>query len=49
MNDTHIEAHNPTFQTVYELYNREQYTRYVERYLSENNYTRISTRNTKEL
>jgi hypothetical protein len=38
MNDTHIEAHNPIFQTVHELYDRYQYTHYLERYLSKNNH-----------
>jgi hypothetical protein len=38
MNNTHIEAHNPIFQTVHELYDRSQYTRYLERYLSKNNH-----------
>jgi hypothetical protein len=40
MNDTHIEACNPIFQTVHEFYDREQYTRYLEWYLSENNHTK---------
>jgi hypothetical protein len=48
VNDTHIEAHNPIFQTVHELYDRQQYTRYLERYLSENSYTKISTKNAKQ-
>jgi hypothetical protein len=39
MNDTPIEVHNPIFQIVHELYDREQYTRYLVRYLRENNHT----------
>jgi hypothetical protein len=48
MNDTHIEAYNPIFQTVHELYDRWQCSRYVELCLSENSYTRNRTRNTKQ-
>jgi hypothetical protein len=40
MNDKHIEAHNPIFQTVHELYDKYQYTRYLERYLTENSHTK---------
>jgi hypothetical protein len=40
MNDTHIEARNPVFQTVHELYDRKQYIRHLERYLSKNNHTK---------
>jgi hypothetical protein len=36
----------PIFQTVHELYDRQQYTHYLGRYLSENNHTKISTVNT---
>jgi hypothetical protein len=36
----HIEAHNPIFLTAQELYDREQYTRYLQGYLSENNHTK---------
>jgi hypothetical protein len=45
MNETYIEAHNPILQTVHGLYNRQQYTHYLARYLSESNYTGVSTRN----
>jgi hypothetical protein len=44
MNDVHIEAHNPVFQTVHELCNRQQNIHYLERYLSESNRTRVSIR-----
>jgi hypothetical protein len=30
MNDTHIEAYNPIFQTVHEIYDIQRYTRYPE-------------------
>jgi hypothetical protein len=40
MNDTHIEARKPIFQTVHELYDRYQYTRYLEGYLRENSRTK---------
>jgi hypothetical protein len=40
MNDTNIEAQNRIFQRVHELYDRLQYTRYLERYLSENSHTK---------
>lgn len=40
MNNTHIEAHNPVFRTVQEFYQGQQHTRYLERYLSANNYTK---------
>jgi hypothetical protein len=34
MNDVNIEAHNPIFQTVDELCDRQRYIRYLKRYLS---------------
>jgi hypothetical protein len=38
MNVTHIEMHNPIFQTVHEIYDRQQHTRYLEKYISKSKY-----------
>jgi hypothetical protein len=48
MNDTHIEVHNPIFQRVHELYDRLQYTRYLKRYISEINHTKINIVNARD-
>jgi hypothetical protein len=48
MNDTQIETYNPILKTVYEIYDRLQYIRYLQGCLSENNHTKISTMNTHQ-
>jgi hypothetical protein len=42
MNETHIELHNPIFQTVHENYDTQQHIRYLEKYISERKYTKKS-------
>jgi hypothetical protein len=42
MNETCIELHNPIFQTVHEIYDTQQHTRYLEKYISESKYTKKS-------
>jgi hypothetical protein len=47
MNDTYIDTHNPIFQIIHELYDRQQNIHHKKRYKSGNRYIKqISTRNT---
>jgi hypothetical protein len=48
MNDTHIDMHNPIFQTPHEFDDRQQHTQYPARYISKSKAHKKSIQSTQK-